>query len=157
MGLAAADEDRSATIAVTSGTAALLLAELLAGAGNVRALTRAAGEPTTVGELPRHHAMEDVGARLDTEHGVVELDIPARLGVEGLNLDLHRLAFLILGRVRRSAVRVRGLIVEFATSVLLRRDRLNFGVTGQCGDLMDRGVFDEARGGHFGGDFLGVL
>jgi hypothetical protein len=38
--LAAADEDRGAAIAVTGGTAALLAAELLAGAGNVRALTR---------------------------------------------------------------------------------------------------------------------
>ena len=96
MRLAAADEDRGAAIAVTSRTAALLAAELLAGAGDVRALTSRARRGAAVDELPRHHAVQDVGARLDAEHGIVELDVAASLGVEGLNLDLHRLAFLAL-------------------------------------------------------------
>ena len=71
--LTTTDEDRSAAIAVTCRTAALLATELLAGAGNV-------------------------GARIEAEDLVVELEIPALASrasvVEGLNCDLHRLAFL---------------------------------------------------------------
>src|SRR6478609_5412143 len=44
--LTAADEDRGAAIAVASRTAALLATELLAGAGNIAALTRSAGRTT---------------------------------------------------------------------------------------------------------------
>src|SRR5262249_27985136 len=81
---------RSAAIAVTSGTAALLATELLAGAGDVGALTRAARGRTTLFELPRDDAVQDVGARIETENLVVELDVRRfRLGVEGGNLDLH--------------------------------------------------------------------
>src|SRR5206468_12589316 len=99
--LAAADEDRSAAIAVTGGAAALLAAELLAGAGNVAALTRGARRCAAVDQLPGDDAVEDVGARLDGENLVVELDVAASRGlalgaVEGLYLDLHRLAFLAL-------------------------------------------------------------
>ena len=83
MGLAAADEDRSAAIAVTSGTAALLLAELLAGAGDVRALASAAGGAAALFELPGDDAVKDVGARLDGENLVVELDVAARLARRG--------------------------------------------------------------------------
>ncbi len=104
------------TIAVTSGTAALLLAELLAGAVDVRALASTAGKPTTVRKLPRHDAVQDVGTRFDAEHGIVERDVAGLcVAAEGLNCDLHGLAFLILGRVGRIAIRVRGLIVEVAT------------------------------------------
>ena len=90
MSLTAADERRSAAIAVTGGTAALLATELLAGAGNIGALTRAACGRTTLFELPGDDAVQDVGARIETEDLVVELDVRGlRLGVEGLNLDLH--------------------------------------------------------------------
>src|SRR6185436_7366797 len=94
--LAAADENRGAAIAVTGRAATLLAAELLAGAGNVRALTSRTRRGATVDELPGYHAVKDVGARLDAEHVIVELNVAASLGVEGLNLDLHRLAFLAL-------------------------------------------------------------
>ena len=90
MRLAAADEDRGAAIAVTGGAAALLPAELLAGAGDVRALAGGAGGAAALLELPGDDAVQDVGARLDAEHLVVELDVAAGLAaVEGLNLDLH--------------------------------------------------------------------
>ena len=86
MRLAAADEDRGAAIAVTGGAAALLAAELLAGAGDVRALAGAAGGAAALLELPGDDAVEDVGARLDAEHLVVELDVralaPCRRGSE---------------------------------------------------------------------------
>ena len=84
MRLTTADEDRSAAIAVTGGTAALLATELLAGAGDVGALARAAGGGATLLELPGDDAVQDVGARLEAEDLVVELDVRRlRLGVEG--------------------------------------------------------------------------
>src|SRR3954462_723704 len=88
--LAAADEDRGAAIAVTGGAAALLPAELLAGAGDVGALAGAAGGAAALLELPRDDAVQNVGARLDAEHGVIELDVAAGLAaVQALDLDLH--------------------------------------------------------------------
>ena len=75
--LTTADEDRGAAIAVTSRTAALLATELLAGAGDVGALARAAGGAATLFELPGDDAVQDVGARLDAEDLVVELDVAA--------------------------------------------------------------------------------
>src|SRR3569623_503012 len=88
--LAAADEHRGAAIAVTRGAAALLAAELLARAGNVGALTRTACGGAALFELPGDDTVQDVGARIEAEHLVVELDVRGlRLGVEGVNLDLH--------------------------------------------------------------------
>src|SRR3989344_4222003 len=87
--LAAADEDRCLAIAVTGGTAALLATELLAGAGDVAAFAGGASRTTALFELPRNDAVQDVGARIDAEDVVVEVDIGAGLAVDGLNLDLH--------------------------------------------------------------------
>src|SRR5256885_3806554 len=89
VGLAAADEDRCPAIAVTSGAAALLPTELLAGAIDLGTLAGCAGGAAALLELPRDDAVKDVGTRLDSEDVVVELDVPASLGVEGLDLDLH--------------------------------------------------------------------
>src|SRR3569623_825506 len=83
-------EHRRAAIAVTGGTAALLATVLLARAGDVGALARAACRGTTLFELPGNDAVQDVGARIEAEDLVVELDVRGlRLGVEGLNLDLR--------------------------------------------------------------------
>src|SRR3954471_21285704 len=79
MRLAAAAEDRRPADAVAGGAAALLAAELLAGAGDVGALARGAGGAAALLELPGDDAVQDVGARLDAEHGIVELDIAAGL------------------------------------------------------------------------------
>src|SRR4029079_11793497 len=105
VGLAAADEDRGAAVAVTGGAAALLAAELLAGARDVAALAGRARRSAAVDELPRDDPVKDVGARLDGENLVVELDVAAALaGVEGLNLDLH-LSLPCLHRRQRHASR----------------------------------------------------
>ena len=77
MGLAAADKDRGAAVAVTGGAAALLLAEFLAGAINFAALTRRAGRAAAVGELPGDDAVEDIRPRFDAEDRIVESDVPA--------------------------------------------------------------------------------
>ncbi len=75
MRFTAADEDRRTTIAVTRGTAALLLAEFLAGAGNVRTLTRAAGGAATAFELPGYDAVENIRPRFDTKDRFVQFDV----------------------------------------------------------------------------------
>ena len=169
MRLAAADEDRSAAIAVTSRTATLLAAELLAGAGDVRALTGRTRRGATVDELPRHNAVQDVGARLDAEHFVVELDVAASLGVEGLNLDLHRLAFLALVGGRRFAFRFG--VLSFCrfgfslgcsfglagASFLLGRDRLHFLIAGKRRNFVDRRFVDEARRSVLDDNLGGIL
>src|SRR3954468_16283656 len=93
VGLAAADEDRRAAIAVAGGAATFLATELLAGTGDVAALAhraggdaaalaRGAGGTAALLELPGHDPVEDVGARLDIEDLVVEIDVLAGLAVE---------------------------------------------------------------------------
>ena len=86
MSLTAADEDRRPAVAVASRAAALLPAELLAGARDVTALTRGTGRRAAVDQLPGDDAVEDVGAGLDGENLVVELDVAASLCIEGLYL-----------------------------------------------------------------------
>ena len=72
------DEHGRPTVAVTGGAAALLTAELLAGAGNVRTLAgRHAGGAAL--SLPGHDAVQNVGARFETEHGVIQLQIAGGL------------------------------------------------------------------------------
>ena len=80
MGLAAADEDRRLAVAVAGGSAAFLAAELLAGAVDVAALTRRTRRSAAVDELPGDDTVEDVGAWLDGENLVVELDVAASPG-----------------------------------------------------------------------------
>src|SRR4051812_7625466 len=89
VGLAAADEDRGPAVAVTGGAAALLLAELLAGAGDVGPLAGGAGGAAALLELPGDDAVEDVGARLDAEHRIVQFDLSGLAGVERGDLNLH--------------------------------------------------------------------
>ncbi len=116
--------------------------------------------------------MQDVGARLDGENLVVELDVAAsRLAgaVEGLYLDLHRLAFLAfvgvggrlvaLGRVgaslsawaasAASASAACGFRLGGSAGFLLGGDRRDFLVARQRRNLVDRGVVDQAGRGHF--------
>src|SRR3546814_1721093 len=61
----------------------------LAGAGNVAALARGTRGSAALFELPGDDAVQDVGARIDAEDLVVEVDVGAGLAVDGLNLDLH--------------------------------------------------------------------
>src|SRR5690606_41586760 len=79
--LAATDEDRRTTIAVTSRAAALLATPLLARASNIGTLAGRAGDAATVLELPGDDTMQDVGARRHAEHGVIRSEA-RRLGKE---------------------------------------------------------------------------
>ena len=79
MRLPAADEDGSAPVTVTGDAAALLAAELLARARDVGALAGAARGGAALLELPGDDAVQDVGARIEAEDLVVELDL-ARIG-----------------------------------------------------------------------------
>ena len=87
--LPAADEDRGGAGTMASHAAALLLAELLAGAIDVGTLLRRTGRAARVLALPRHHAVQDVGTRLDAEDGIVEFHVAGSLAVEFLDLHLH--------------------------------------------------------------------
>src|SRR3546814_10913404 len=93
MRLATTDEDRRPAIAVTGRTAALLPTELLAGARHIAAFAGGTGRTTALFELPGHDAVQDVGAGVDTEDIVVQIDVGAGFTgaqvVKGLNLDLH--------------------------------------------------------------------
>ena len=97
---------------------------------------------------------------------------PPCLGVEGLNLDLHRLAFLafvgvgsrldaVLGRAGLFIVCGLGRVGGFSfgclgglrlggsAGFLLGGDRRDFLVARQRRDFVDRGVVDQARLGDF--------
>src|SRR5690606_21088678 len=108
MSLTATDEDRRTAIAVTSRAATLLPAPLLTGTSYVGTLSGRAGSAAPILELPRHDAVQNVGTRLDAEHGVIELDVAGRLAVEFLDLHLHGSALLVRVGVRRLAL---GLVV----------------------------------------------
>src|SRR3546814_15659186 len=77
MRLATTDEDRRPAIAVTGRTAALLPTELLAGARHIAAFAGGTGRTTALFELPGHDAVQDVGAGVDTEDIVVQIDFGA--------------------------------------------------------------------------------
>src|SRR3546814_20610955 len=89
MGLAAADKDRGAAITVTSGAAALLATEFLAGAGDLGTLASAARLAAPIGKLPIDDADPDNGAWLQAEDFVVELDIAGGGCVECLTFLFH--------------------------------------------------------------------
>src|SRR5690606_3133291 len=112
VGLAAADEDRSAAVAVASRAAALLATPLLARAGDIRALAGRAGGAAAVLELPGDDAVQDIGARLDAEDGIAQLDIADRLAVEFLDLHLHGSALLVLVGFGRAALGLVDLFVH---------------------------------------------
>ena len=67
----AAAELRHARRAVTGAAGALLLVHLLAGAVDVRAAERLVVAGLALGELPAHHARDQVRAGLEAEHRVV--------------------------------------------------------------------------------------
>jgi hypothetical protein len=61
------------------------------------ALTERAARGSATLPAGVHDAVQDVGARIEAEDLVVELDVRGFGAVEGLNLDLHDLALLALG------------------------------------------------------------
>jgi hypothetical protein len=86
---------RRSAVTMTSSTATFLVAELLAGACNVRTLTGRTRRTTGFFTLPRNNTVQNVGAWLDAEYGVIQVDVALSFGVEGLNLELHGLALLL--------------------------------------------------------------
>ena len=71
---AAAAELRHAGRAVTGAAGALLLVHLLAGAIDLAASECLVVSGLALGQLPAHHARDDVGARLEAEDRVVEFE-----------------------------------------------------------------------------------
>ena len=90
-GHAAAAEQVDPARAVTGAAGALLLVELGAGAGDLGARLDLVRAGAALGQLPEHDTVEDVGAHLDAEHGVGELERAQLLGREISDLDLHGL------------------------------------------------------------------
>src|SRR6185312_8025793 len=84
-----ADEERSRARAVTGAAAALLRAVLLLGAVHLGAGQDLVVAAAALGELPNHDALDQVGARLEPEDRVVELDLAGRLVVEIEDFGLH--------------------------------------------------------------------
>src|SRR6201992_191111 len=79
---ATAAELRHAGRAVTSTAGALLLVHLLAGTPDIGAALRLVRSGLALVELPLHATRNDVGARLETEDRVRELDRTAVLTFE---------------------------------------------------------------------------
>src|SRR5690606_13671680 len=88
-GLAATAELRRLTIAMTSAAGALLLHKLLTRESNLGATFGLVCTGLTLGELPCDHAVQNVGARLKSEHFVCEINGTSRLRIKRLNVDLH--------------------------------------------------------------------
>src|SRR5690606_3249281 len=87
--LAAAAELRSRSRAVAGAAGALLLVDLLAGAVDLRAALGLVGPGAALGELVADHAGEQVGARLEAEHGLRQLDRTGRLALESGDIEFH--------------------------------------------------------------------
>src|SRR6185312_1063825 len=90
-GAAATAELRRTAAAMTSGTAALLLAPLLAGESDLGAVLHVMGAGHGLEALVAHHAMENVGPRLETENLVLEAQRAGVLAVERFDLNVHYL------------------------------------------------------------------
>jgi hypothetical protein len=59
---------------VTGAASALLLVHLLAGTVDVGSPQRLMRAALALGELPAHHAGDQIGARLESEHGVAQFE-----------------------------------------------------------------------------------
>src|SRR5690606_22965052 len=82
-------EDIGATRAVTRTAAALLATELLAGHGDIGAVLDRVRAGHALQKLVAHHALDQIGARFEPEHCVVERDLAGRLTLEGCDLEFH--------------------------------------------------------------------
>src|ERR1700735_1890619 len=88
-GLGAAHEQGRGTRAMASLTGALLLINFLLGAIDLGAGEHLVLARTALGQLPHHHALDQVGAGLKSEDGVVEFDVAGGLVVEMEDLGFH--------------------------------------------------------------------
>src|SRR5213595_2429813 len=88
-GTATAAELRHAGRAVTGTAGALLLVHLLAGAPDIGAALRLVRSGLALVELPLHATLDDVGAGLETEDRVRELDGAGFLTFKGRDFQFH--------------------------------------------------------------------
>src|SRR5271165_5977578 len=88
-GATAAAELRHARRPVTGAAGALLLVHLLAGAMDLAAAERLVIAGPALGELPAHHARDQIGARLETEDRVAELERARGRPVHRRHVEFH--------------------------------------------------------------------
>src|SRR6516162_11263237 len=74
---------------MTRRAGALLPVHLLAGAVDFAPVLDVMGAALTLGELPAHATVQDIGARLQTEDGVRQVHPARRRAVEGRDFELH--------------------------------------------------------------------
>jgi hypothetical protein len=84
-----ATEDVGPARAVAGPAGALLLVDLGTRARDLGPGLHLVGPGPALGELPEHHAVEDVGTHLDAKDGVGELDRSHLLGGKVPYCDLH--------------------------------------------------------------------
>src|SRR5690606_24030233 len=87
--LAAAAELRSGLGTVTGATCALLVVHLLRRGGNFATHLGLVRSGLALGELPANHAVQDIGARLQTENLVRKHDGTVGLAFERGDLEIH--------------------------------------------------------------------
>src|ERR1700730_16742039 len=85
---------------MTRPACSLLLVHLLPGAMDVRAAERLVIARLTLGELPAHHARDQIAARLQAENGFVQLERACGGPVDRRHVEFHR---VILPWVRPTA------------------------------------------------------
>src|SRR5690606_8222803 len=83
-----ADEDRSTNRAMAGSARALLLVDLLAGAGDRRPFLGGMRTGATGSELSRDHLVEEVLANLGREHFVTELELAHLFALQVEDVDL---------------------------------------------------------------------
>src|SRR5262249_21678236 len=88
-GAAAAAEQIDARGAMARRAGAFLPVHFLAGARDLRPVFDLVGAALTLRQLPHHAAMNDVGARLESENGVRQRDRASLLAVERGDLNFH--------------------------------------------------------------------
>ena len=86
---AAVAEGRRLARAVPGAAGALLAVDLLGRVADLRLAQHRVGAGLALGQLPAHHPVQDVGARLEAEDRVVELDRPRRGRVERDHVEFH--------------------------------------------------------------------
>src|SRR6185437_1244828 len=88
-GLGAADEQRSGTRAVTGLARTLLLVELLLRAVHFGARQNLVLARTALRKLPHDYALNEIGARFETENGVFQFDVGRLVGAEREDFRFH--------------------------------------------------------------------
>jgi hypothetical protein len=81
--------------------------------------------------------VQNVGARLEAEHGIVQLDCrPCRRGVEGFDLNLHDLALLAFG-LRQPRTSFSGSVGSGRSGIVAVGSLLEAGGIGRFGRARD--------------------